>query len=114
MIFERGNTTAESLNIGRKALAQEIDLMYKAGAPYRSLADGKMIQELTIIDPRNIPLHIKAIIRGEEISSNYCFDIPEQPEHEGNRPLKFFKDYRGKWLKYKGEYFRIPCNLREE
>ena len=115
MKFERGNKPIESMNVGRKSLAQEIDQVYKRGPTLpHPIHPGQYVNELWKIDVATVPHLLRQIQEGSIDIEDYCFDIPEEPEYEGSRTLRFFKDYKGKWLKYKRVYYKIPNEFRKK
>lgn len=107
--FKRNRDPKEALVIGEVFNAQVIEFLYLATPVHHS--DGKAYREIQIMDPINSHLILQDIIDGKLNPDDYVFDIPELPEMEGKKPIKFFRNFAGKYLKYQDSYYRMPDEI---
>lgn len=107
--FKRNRDPKEALLIGEITKAQEIEFLYLATPTLHQ--DGKKYKELNIMDPINSHLILQDIVDGKLNPEDYVFDIPELPEMNGKKPIKFFHSYTGKYLKYQDSYYKMPNEI---
>ena len=104
MNFKRGQDPKEAIGVGLKANAPLIGLLYKI--EYKkdynwdytpSISERKT---LNIVNSGEVIHILEGLVNGTIPLENFAFEKESEPESELVRDLKFFTEYKGKYLRY--------------
>jgi hypothetical protein len=117
MNFERGLDPKEALSVGLKANAQYIQNVYRI-IPEFDFPTGIVRKTMNIVNDTEVLKILEGISHGELFVEDFAFEIMDK-DIFSTGSLKFFKDFRGKYLKYREQIMRrdtyhgYDCDIKE-